>query len=88
MDLLIKYIGPESSIQANSMKTANFGDSREGLSRIRERLDDRYESPEMVGFSLKKKTCLCAKTHKQRQQKVYELINILCEIEDVKENIN
>ena len=55
IDLLINFLGPESSRQANSIKTANFGDPRKGLSRIWERLTNRYGSPEMVEFALKQK---------------------------------
>ena len=55
IDLLINYLDPESSRQTNSIKTANFGDPREGLSRIWERLNNRYGSPEMVEFALKQK---------------------------------
>lgn len=55
IDLLIKYLDPESSRQANSIKAANFGDPRKGLSRIWERLNNRYGSPEMVEFAFKQK---------------------------------
>ena len=82
IDLLIKYLDPESSRQANSIKTANFGDPREGLSRIWERLNNRYGSPEMVEFSLKQKIANIPKLTNKDNSKLYEQTYILSEIED------
>jgi hypothetical protein len=55
MDLLIKYLGPESVIQAKRIRAANARDPLRGLQRIWERMEDRFALPEMVEASLKKK---------------------------------
>ena len=77
IDLLIKYLDPESSRQANSIKTANFGNPREGLSRIWEQLNNRYGSPEMVEFALKQKIANIPKLTNKDNSKLYEQSDIL-----------
>ncbi|XP_062592960.1 uncharacterized protein LOC134254474 [Saccostrea cucullata] len=87
VDLLIKYLGPESSKHANSIKTANFSNPAKGLSRIWERLNDRYGSPEMVEFALKQKLANVPKLTNKDNKKLFELSDFLSEIEAVKDNI-
>ncbi|ESO95920.1 hypothetical protein LOTGIDRAFT_68935, partial [Lottia gigantea] len=55
IDLLIKWLGPESSKQALSLKAANPGNIMKGLNRIWERLSDRYASPELIESAIKNK---------------------------------
>lgn len=52
---MIKYLGPESSKHANSIKISNVNNPTRGLQRVLERLDEGYGSPEMVEFALKQK---------------------------------
>lgn len=87
VDLLIKYLGPESSKQANNIKIANFSNPGSGLSRIWERLNDRYGSPEMVEFALKQKLANVPKLTNKDYRKLFELSDILSEIEAVKDNV-
>ena len=47
LDLLIRWLGPESSRQAESMKVACEFDYPYGLKHIWSRLDSRYGSPEV-----------------------------------------
>lgn len=42
MDLLIKWLGPESKRFASSIRGSNINDPVKGLYRIWERLEDRY----------------------------------------------
>lgn len=87
VDLLIKYLGPESSKQANNIKIANFSNPGSGLSRYWERLNDRYGSPEMVEFALKQKLANVPKLTNKDYRKLFELSDILSEIETVKDNV-
>jgi hypothetical protein len=55
IDLLIKFLSPESSRHANSIKTANYHNPDRCCHRIWERLNDKYGSQEMVKSALKQK---------------------------------
>lgn len=55
MDLLVKFLCPESSKFAASIRTANTTYSKRGLERIWSRLQERYGSPELVESALKTK---------------------------------
>jgi hypothetical protein len=41
-DLLVKWLGTESSPHAVSIRSLNAGNSKRGLQRLWERLDERY----------------------------------------------
>ena len=81
MDLLVKWLGPESSKFARSLRAANAHDLTAGVQRIWERLDARYGRPEMVEHSLKKKLNLFPNLTNKDNQKLYDLLDILTEIE-------
>ena len=55
LDLLVKWLGPESKKYAMSIRTSNASCPHRGLQRLWERLDERYGCPEMVEADLKKK---------------------------------
>ena len=86
MDLLIKWLGPESSKQAVSLRTANASNPQRGLERIWERLEDRYASPEMVQASLHRKLASFPKLSNKDNRALYDLADIVAEIESIKEN--
>ena len=54
LDLLIRWLGPESSLQAQSVKVACAFDSPSGLKQIWSRLDSRYGRPEVIEDCLRK----------------------------------
>ena len=58
---------------------ANFDDPKKALPRIREQLNERYESPEMV--ELKQKLANVSKLTNKHHRKLYELSDILSEFE-------
>ena len=60
---------------------ANFDDPKKALPRIREQLNERYESPEMVEFTLKQKLANVSKLTNKHNRKLYELSDILSEFE-------
>ena len=86
LDLMIKWLGPESRRQAMSIKTSNARDPQKGLERIWERLEERYGAPEMVETSLKQKLAAFPKLTRRDTKKLYELVDILPEVEPVKED--
>ena len=65
IDLLIKYLGPESLLL--SLRAANAGNPVRGLERIWERFEDRYASPELVQPS--EKVSAVSKTDSQGLQR-------------------
>ncbi|XP_063449024.1 uncharacterized protein LOC134728358 [Mytilus trossulus] len=86
LDLMVKWLGPESTRHANSIRASNIHDPMKGLQRLWERLDERYGSPESVEASLIAKLNNFPKlTHKDNKE-LYELVDILSEIESIKED--
>ena len=88
VDLLIKHLGPESSKQATSAKAANPRNPVRALERIWSRLDERYGAPEMVLTALQLRLNKFPKiTPGYRDAgKLYELSDLLAEIEGLKED--
>ncbi|KAK7093723.1 uncharacterized protein [Littorina saxatilis] len=88
LDLLVKNLGPESSKYAYSLRSSNPANPQRALQLLWERLDDRYGSPEQV------ESCLKTKLERFPQltslnkdsRKLYELCDILDEIQCAKEN--
>lgn len=85
-ELLVKWLGPESSKIAQSIRTSNIGNHSRALVKIWERLDERYGAAEMVGASLKAKIGNFLKITVKDSNKFYNLYDILMEIEAVKQN--
>ena len=86
IDLIVKYLGTESRKFAISIRSSNTHYPVRGLLRIWERLEDRYGRPEMVEASLKKKLNDFPKLNNKDSIKLYDLLDILCEVESVKSN--
>ncbi|XP_071133064.1 uncharacterized protein [Mytilus edulis] len=88
LDLLIKWLGPDSARQAESIKAASASDHVGGLHKIWDRLDVRYGSPELIEQCLKTKLANFPKLSNTAKdyERLYELYDILCEIQFVKNN--
>lgn len=86
MDLLIKWLGPESKRFASSIRGSNINDPVKGLYRIWERLEERYGRPEMIESALKNKLNKFPKITMKDPKMLYDLLDILTEIESAKEN--
>jgi hypothetical protein len=86
IDLLVKWLGTESSLHAVSIRSSNAGNPKRGLQRLWERLDERYGSPEMAEASLKAKLANFPKMSNKDTKRLYELSDILSEIESYKED--
>ncbi|CAC5421662.1 unnamed protein product [Mytilus coruscus] len=81
MDLLVKWLGPESSKFAKIIRAANAHDPPRGLQRIYDRLQERYGRPEMVERALKRKLHAFHTITNKDCVKLYDLLDILTEIE-------
>ena len=88
LDLMIKWLGPDSCRQAESMKTASAGNHIEALRKVWDRLDVRYGSPELIEACLKNKLANFPKLSNTAtdSKRLYDLYDILSEIQCVKAN--
>ncbi|XP_056003003.1 uncharacterized protein LOC130049441 [Ostrea edulis] len=86
IDLLVKWLGPESSKQALSIRAANAASPDQGVIRIWSRLDDRFGSPEIVEGPLRKKLNNFQRISNKENKRLFELVDIVSEIESTKEN--
>ncbi|VDI56725.1 Hypothetical predicted protein [Mytilus galloprovincialis] len=85
IDLMIKWLGPDSSRQINSIKISNSGNPTIALSRAWNRLVLRYGCPEMIESALQKKLQAFPKITYKDKKKLFELSDVLSEIRSVKE---
>ncbi|XP_062594609.1 uncharacterized protein LOC134256031 [Saccostrea cucullata] len=86
LDLLIKYLGADSKQHAMRLRASHPTDPLKGLTRIWERLDERYGSPELIEAILKEKIAKFPKISTKDAKRMYELSDIASEVESVKEN--
>ena len=78
-------LGPQSSKQATNIRKSNPSSPSGALEKIWERSDERYGSPELIDSILKEKIQKFPRvTLPKDKQKIYELSDILSEIESVK----
>lgn len=86
IDLLVKYTGGISQKYVLSLRAAHTKRPAIGLMRIWERLEERYDSPEMIDSALKAKLSSFPKLSNKDWKKLYDLADILAEIEALKED--
>lgn len=86
LDLLQQYLGSESSRYAASNRAANSHNPMRGVEKIWDRLNDKYGRPEVVEASLKAKLLAFPKMGVRDSKKLFDLADLLSEIESVKEN--
>ena len=85
LDLLIKYLGPKSRTQALSLRNANAANPGLAVSKIWDRLEERYGRPELIDAALKSKLERFQKISGPRDySRLYELSDIVNEIECAK----
>ncbi|XP_021355873.1 uncharacterized protein LOC110451959 [Mizuhopecten yessoensis] len=85
IDLLVKWLGPKSSKQALSLRSANAYNPVCGLHRIWDRLDARYGTPELVESALRKKITSFPKLTNKDNKRLYDLLDLLLEVASLKE---
>ncbi|XP_061189704.1 uncharacterized protein LOC133197612 [Saccostrea echinata] len=86
LDLLTKWLGPESKKYALSIRSANTLQPERGLSLIWARLEDCYGKPEMVEAALKSKLRDFPKITETDPKRYYDLLDLLYEIESNKQD--
>lgn len=85
IDLLIKWLGSTSRKYAISLKNAYITNPVEGLSMIWTRLDERYGAPECVYHDIVRRLESFTKVTAKDPVKLYDLADMLSEIEGLKE---
>jgi len=87
LDLLVKVLGPVSSAQANSMRSANPSDPGRAIRQIWIRLDERYGRPEMVEASLRQRLAKIARIFDSAgYTRMYDLLDIASGIESLQKD--
>lgn len=84
IELLNKWLGPESARYAQSIRTASVNPDI-ALARLWERLEDRYGRPEMIEAALKNKLSAFPRLSIKDNKRLYDLVDIVSEIEAAKE---
>jgi len=81
LDLLLKYLGPESKKSASSIKCANSRDPGEAVKKVWSRLEDRYGSPVLVETALRARIEKFADISYKDQKRLFDLADLLGEIQ-------
>lgn len=84
LDILIKWLGKQSSEHARRVKAVNMRDPSRGLMMIWERLEETYGSPEAIEHTLFSKLENFPKVSYKDPQKLRELADLLMEVEAAK----
>lgn len=85
VDLLLKWLGPNSAKQAWTIQASNVNDPGKGLERIWERLEERFAAPEIIHSTISQKIMSFPKIIKD-PSKLYDLADLTTELEYLKEN--
>ncbi|CAC5372300.1 unnamed protein product [Mytilus coruscus] len=86
LDLLNRYLGPQSKRHAASLRVANSHNENQAVVKIWQRLDERYGAPESIAAALKDRLDQFKKINNTEYDKLYELYDLLAEVESIKEN--
>lgn len=86
IDLMIKWLGPESSEQARRIKAVNVHHPSQGLKMIWSRIEECYGSPEAIERALFSKIENFPKLSNRDHQKLRELGDVLLEVEYAKQD--
>lgn len=84
LDLLIKWLGPESSAQSSRLRSVYVQDYEAGLNAVWKRLNDTYGSPEVVEDALMKRLEDFPRIPYRDNVKLRELGDLLLELETAK----
>ncbi|XP_063397214.1 uncharacterized protein LOC134681506 [Mytilus trossulus] len=84
IDMLVKWTGLESRQHVLNIKSSNPSNPTLALSRIWERLEDRYGCPEMVEAAIRSKLNAFPTINVKENKRLYELSDLVSEIESLK----
>ncbi|XP_062619211.1 uncharacterized protein LOC134280770 [Saccostrea cucullata] len=85
LDLLVRWLGPASSRQANTIRACNADNSALAVQKIWERLEERFGSPEMLERSLKERITSFPRIAANDNRRLFDLADLVSEIASVKE---
>ena len=85
MDLLIKWLGPESSAQAVNIRMSNPRDMAAAKEKTWRRLDERYGAPELIEHSVRTRLSSFPRIMPKDFKKLYDLVDLLSEVISLKE---
>ena len=86
IDLLLKYAGAQSKRFIESIRLSNDNDMQRGIALIWERLNERFDAPEMVESSVRDKIKFFPRLVEKDKERWYDFLDILLEIESLKED--
>lgn len=86
LQLLVRWLGPESSKHAADIQQANAGNPGRGLRQIWARLDERYGAIELIDDSLKSKLAAFPQLMIKDPKELYKLSDLLTQVDGVKKN--
>lgn len=84
LNLLVKWLGPESSSQAKRIRSVHINNPQIGVFRVWERLEETYGSPEVIENALLKKLDTFPPISNKDTHKLRELGDLLKELEAAK----
>ena len=86
IELLVKWLGPISSADARSIRSSHAFNAVKGCQAVWQRLEERFGAPEMVEASVKRKIDNFKMIGNRDTNALFDLSNILGEIETLKGN--
>lgn len=86
LDLLAKWFGPQSAVQAQCIRAAYIANPTTGLYMVWQRLEECFGAPEIIEHALLKKTEDFPKMSNRENQRLRELGDILTELQGAKLN--
>lgn len=84
LNLLVKWLGPESSAQAKRIRSVHVNNPRAGVCMVWERLEETYGSPEVIEGALLNKLDTFPAISNKDTHKLRELGDLLKELEAAK----
>ncbi|KAK7921993.1 hypothetical protein WMY93_008895 [Mugilogobius chulae] len=86
LDMLAKWLGPQSATQAQRIRAAYIANPTTGLHMVWQRLEECYGAPEIIEHALLKKIEDFPKISNRENQRLRELGDILTELEGARLN--
>lgn len=84
LDLLVRYLGNNSSRQAATIRKCNADSPTNALRLVWERLEERFGAPELVESSLRRRIASFTKIGVQDARRLYDLVDLVEEVAAVK----
>uniref|UniRef100_A0A8W8P6S9 Uncharacterized protein n=1 Tax=Magallana gigas TaxID=29159 RepID=A0A8W8P6S9_MAGGI len=84
LDLLVRWLGPDSTRQVKSIRSANVQDQEKALKLALERLDTRFGSPEIIQHTLQQWILDFPKLQNHQRKEFFDLADLATEIERIK----